>query len=329
MFLERLLSCLSTSDPHPASLIRSHLLPNFYSYIWSFKNPVSGSSPRFVSEKSILECLKVWYFGTDPLESGITICLVISLVTWLLGEFTGDLSQVDRLWTILPVLYSAHFVILSPKLDDRMRLLLMCHIIWSIRLTTNTFRRGFFELKEDYRWKIVKRKFSKWQLKLLNVIFVSLFQNILLFSTSLPQYLLLTTKLYPSRDAKNSNLNWIDFSLLVCFIVVLAIETIADEQQQTYQIAKRKNDHQRFFASALKRGFVTNGLWYYSRHPNVACEQLIWYILYGFTIVATRSSNQLCFSDLINYTLASPILMSILLYSSTVFTESISSSKCR
>lgn len=60
-------------------------------------------------------------------------------------------SQVDRLWAALPLVYSFHFA-LWPKisgaaggvLNDRMMLVLGLQVLWSIRLHTNTYRRGFF-----------------------------------------------------------------------------------------------------------------------------------------------------------------------------------------
>lgn len=61
----------------------------------------------------------------------------------------GNVSQVDRLWTILPMIYSIHFT-MWPKwtgtgeLDQRMLLVLGLQTLWSLRLTTNTYRRGFF-----------------------------------------------------------------------------------------------------------------------------------------------------------------------------------------
>lgn len=40
-------------------------------------------------------------------------------------------------------------------------------------------------------------------------------------------------------------------------------------------------------AGKLNRGFRTDGLFAYSRHPNFACEQANYYILYLFTLRAT------------------------------------------
>ena len=68
------------------------------------------------------------------------------------------------------------------------------------------------------------------------------------------------------------------------YLLTLAVEMTADNQQQAYQKFKRapadpakdknKTDIQLATEEASrKRGFVTSGLWAYSRHPNFACEQ--------------------------------------------------------
>lgn len=50
-----------------------------------------------------------WYANTDPLHSALTFASVTTLITFILGEATTNWSSVDRIWAVLPVLYSAHF----------------------------------------------------------------------------------------------------------------------------------------------------------------------------------------------------------------------------
>ena len=60
-------------------------------------------------------------------------------------------SQVDRLWTFIPIWYSLWFALwprltgaVGGTLDQRQLLVLGLQLLWSARLTTNTYRRGFF-----------------------------------------------------------------------------------------------------------------------------------------------------------------------------------------
>lgn len=127
---------------------------------------------------------------------------------------------------------------------------------------------------------------------------------------------------------------------------------MADNQQQAFQNAKRdprSHSNSNFSQASLKRGFLSSQLWQYCRHPNFACEQITWYLIYAFTISATfpielfdhlrsdwsydwltiKSTLGHLLSFLINYSIISPVCMTALFYSSTRFTEAISASKCQ
>ena len=68
-----------------------------------------------------------------------------------------------------------------------------------------------------------------------------------------------------------------------------------------------------------KRGFVSSGLWSISRHPNFACEQLIWISFYLFSISAT--------GKFLNWSIIGCALLVILFYNSAQFSEEISKEK--
>ena len=64
-------------------------------------------------------------------------------------------------------------------------------------------------------------------------------------------------------------------------------------------------------------GFVTEGLWAYSRHPNYFCEQAIWFAYYCFSL----SSCKVWF----NITIVGPLLLVTLFAASARFTEQVTS----
>lgn len=101
--------------------------------------------------------------------------------------------------------------------------------------------------------------------------------------------------------------NYLDVICLACIIVSMAIETLADEQQWVYQTAKHATpskgtrSHSKESSPVsycqpedLRRGFITGGLYRYSRHPNFACEQLNWYLFYVFGCIATVRRLCMC-----------------------------------
>ena len=64
---------------------------------------------------------------------------------------------------------------------------------------------------------------------------------------------------------------------------------------------------------------MTTGLWSFSRHPNFACEQLIWITFY----LISASAN----GTWLNWSVVGCILLVVLFYNSAVFSEGISSRK--
>lgn len=217
---------------------------------------------------------------------------------------------------MLPLMYSAHFTF-WPKLtgaaegevDPRMLLVFGLQVLWSLRLNTNTYRRGFFNpcvlytsstpnfaadpfslhsKSEDYRWEIVRDMIPVWAFKILNLTFIAIIQNVLLLAVELPQYLLLTLHLASkpaSRIASvlktapqgsfNPGLNVADYGLAAVFVLILAVEMLADNEQQRYQALKARAVGKGVKGekltekeqAAVSRGFVTGGLWSWSRHP--------------------------------------------------------------
>ena len=69
----------------------------------------------------------------------------------------------------------------------------------------------------------------------------------------------------------------LDIILSGVFLFLVAIETLADHQQQAFQHRKHsekvvEGDRE------VQDGFVQTGLWAYCRHPNFLCEILIWWV---------------------------------------------------
>jgi len=172
---------------------------------------------------------------------------------------------------------------------------------------------------EDYRWIYVRKLIQRYvptslqgiSLIVFNIVFISFIQNILL--------LLLTAPYCPSSSfnririqlrcrnylvmliGSETPLNYQDVLCMTALITSISLETLADEQQWTYQNAKHAKPSKSTRSQAkntptsisyckpedLKRGFIMGGLFRYSRHPNFACEQANWYFFYVFGCIAT------------------------------------------
>ncbi len=235
---------------------------------------------------------------------------------FLVGEITRNNSQVDKLWSIVPIYYVWHITVVS-GCSDRMVLMAILATLWGLRLTYNFARRGaytwkFWSGEEDYRWELLRKRpgFSnKFVWAIFNLCFISAYQNILIFLFTVPILLAST----------DNPLNVWDLILSILFVTAVAMEFIADQQQWNFQQEKHRRIRQGEPLGEYAHGFVRKGLWGIVRHPNYAMEQLIWILFYLFSVVAT--------GDWINPTIAGCLLLVILFKGSSDFSEKISAEK--
>jgi len=269
----------------------------------------------------IIQPRKVELENSPELENTLTLCCVISffisLAVFVVGELTENVSSVDRLWSLLPCVYTCLCWARHPS--PRLALMSGVTAVWSLRLTWNFSRRGGYSWPpwtgcEDYRWRYVRAwPVLNTQLgwTLFNLTFISLYQNFLLLSLALPA-------LYCARSS--ASLNSLDLMVSLTFLVLVVLETLADNQQENFQNEKyRQLNGQKTAVYPYSIGFVTWGLFSISRHPNYLAEQLLWLVFYLFTISAT--------GELLNVTLAGPVLLILLFQGSTKLSESITGGK--
>ncbi|KAH8595545.1 hypothetical protein B0O99DRAFT_571670 [Bisporella sp. PMI_857] len=267
--------------------------------------------------------LRALYLATNPLISAFMFALALAPLVLVVSEFNKNYSQVDRLWSILPTLYNAHFVTYAHLIGlptQRLDNLLAVSTVWSLRLTFNYFRKGGYNIgSEDYRWATLKSWVPGWAFFLFNIIFISFIQSILLFAITAPTYvLLLTSRLLPN------NLSTADIICSRFLLVLITIEFFADQQQWDFQKAKKsyletaKVPH-KYNQIDLDRGFVASGLWSWSRHPNFAAEQAVWVTIYQWGCLTS--------DVLYNWTATAAVAYLLLFQGSTWLTELLTAGK--
>lgn len=267
-----------------------------------------------------------YFFGTAPgpgewkaIGTLSRVAAAVIIITFVTGELTGNNSQVDKLWSILPVAYSW---IVADYGDYAPRLVLMSTLVtvWGIRLTINFALKGAYQLRfwggeEDYRWKELRRKpeFGKpWKWTLFNLFFISGYQNVLILLFTLPIILALQYRTAPLGAA--------DVIIALFMLFFIGFETIADLQQWKFQSRKRALAEAGGVMTAdVAKGFPDKGLWAFSRHPNYFAEQCIWICFYLFSIAAGAT--------VINWSITGCLLLVLLFRGSSEFSESISAGK--
>lgn len=129
-----------------------------------------------------LEALQHVYLSTNPLITALGFALFVTPIVFIVSEVNKNYSQVDRLWSILPVIYNSHYTLwahLSGLPTQRMDHIMAVTLLWGARLTFNYWRKGGYTVgSEDYRWNIVKDHAGPTVMFFFNIVFISLAQNV-------------------------------------------------------------------------------------------------------------------------------------------------------
>jgi steroid 5-alpha reductase family enzyme len=260
--------------------------------------------------------------GPSEMKAMVTLAIIVAAAvaySFIVGEVTGNNSQVDKLWSILPIVYVwvvAGYGEWSP------RLLLMALLVtaWGVRLTANFAMKGayqwrFWDGEEDYRWQVLRAKpeFSpRWKWTLFNLFFISGYQHILIVLFTLPAIVAL--------QHNNAPLGIFDLVAAVLMLFFIGYETVADIQQWNFQSRKQAMIRAgETLTGDYRKGFLDKGLWAYSRHPNYFAEQAIWVCFYLFSVAAG--------GGWFNWSIAGCLLLVVLFQGSSSFGEEISAGK--
>lgn len=251
-----------------------------------------------------------------------TICACSAIYCFVVGELTGNNSQMDKLWSLLPIAYT-WIIAINGGMQLRLVVIAILATLWGCRLTMNFARKGAYKLKfwegeEDYRWSVVRNgapfKGNRLAWGLFDLLFISIYQNVLVLMTT-----------FPALVSMNSTVpfGWVDILAAALMFYFIAHETIADEQQWAFQTTKWKmiNAGQKLeeLPAPYNKGFNTNGLWSHSRHPNYLGEQGTWCALYIFSIGAGVG--------IFNWSIIGALLLIVLFLGSSALAEEISSGK--
>ena len=248
----------------------------------------------------------------SPLLVVVLVALAICAFCWIASLITKDTSWVDRIWSIVPVVYVWIFAIGAGLTDVRLDVMAGLVTLWGARLTFNFARKGGYAGiggdHEDYRWAVLRGRMSPVAYQFFNFFFIVLFQNAVLVLIALPAY--------TSYQHRGTPFGPLDAVLTVLFLLFLAGEATADQQQWNFQAWKRAE-----VAAGREPSprFVQTGLWRLSRHPNFFFENAQWWTIFAFGAVAAGSVLQ--------WTAAGIVLLLAVFIGSTNFTEAITKSK--
>lgn len=218
----------------------------------------------------------------------------------------------------MPAIYSLTALTCFPSL----RIAIMCilSIIWGSRLSYNFYRKGGYNIvpwkgEEDYRWKYMRSHpllTGRIRFGIFNLLFISFYQNLLI--------LLFSSPLLMAAYYRQTGLKSIDLAAGFLMVFFIVTESVADNQLYHFQKLKKTGQNpEGIFTKSLEKGFLTEGLWRFVRHPNYISEQCIWISFYLFGVAAS--------GQWLNWTLAGSFLLVLLFLGSTGLTERLSGKK--
>jgi len=258
--------------------------------------------------------LSSFFRTASPLAVTALCALGFALCSFLFGLFTGDYSWVDRLWSTLPVAFVWYYAYrggFTPVLCVIAGLV----TLWGIRLSFNFARKGGYTGTEDYRWSVLRGKIKNrvlWQL--FNLFFISAYQ--------IGIFILFTWPVY-SLVILGGGINAPFIASAALSFLFICIETVSDQMQWNFHLAKKAaREGKKFpekYIDDVNNGFLTKGLFRFSRHPNYFGELGFWWSVWLMALSVTGNFFITGFFG--------PLMLTVLFIGSTVFTESITGGK--
>ena len=180
--------------------------------------------------------------------------IIATAVTFLFSVALKNASVYDPYWSVQPIVIVIAFSIVAPELGAAQILPVVAIFIWGVRLTANwayTFR-GLAH--QDWRYTMLKETTGK-AYPLVNFLGIHLVPTLIVYGCTLPA--VFTLVYAPAFNAGSA----VFFAVSIGAVI---LQGTADCQMHAFRKKKKK-------------GFIRNGLWKYSRHPNYLGEIVMWW----------------------------------------------------
>ncbi len=194
-----------------------------------------------------------FYLPFDFWLSVLLADIVATAVTFLFSVLVKNASVYDPYWSVQPIVILA-VCAWKYSLSGVRILPFVAVMVWGFRLTAN-WAYTFHGLRhQDWRYTMLKEKTGKFY-PVINFVGIHLVPTLVVYGCTLPA-------VYIFRYGGAWNIGSAAFFALS--ILAAALQGVSDIQMHAFR--KQKTG-----------GFIRNGLWKYSRHPNYLGEILTWW----------------------------------------------------
>ena len=201
-----------------------------------------------------------YFSGADGFAFSYPLALfladvVATIIVFIFSLIFGNASVYDPYWSVQPPVILA-IALLKVDADSPVMgcLLFAAVLFWALRLTANwAYNFKSFEY-QDWRYVMLKEK-TGFAYPLINFLGIHMFPTCVVYLCVLPAV---------TAIAENSVFNPLALLFVILSFVSAIFQGIADIQMHK-------------FRNSGAGGFIRTGLWKHGRHPNYACEILMWW----------------------------------------------------
>lgn len=189
-----------------------------------------------------------------PLWAALLIADVTATVfVFLFSLLFGNASVYDPYWSVQPPVILLALAAGRP-LSPVVILLLLAIFFWAIRLTANWAYTFHGLTHQDWRYTMLHERTGR-AYPLINFCGIHMFPTLVVYAAVLPAA-------YAVTEGGEGNL--LSYIGVLLSLLAATLQLVADLEMQSF----RKQG---------SGGFIRNGLWRYSRHPNYLGEILMWW----------------------------------------------------
>ena len=204
----------------------------------------------------------VWGFWLKLLLADVAA----TVVTFIFSLIFKNASVYDPYWSVQPIVIILAFMI-GQRVTLLKLLLVFAILFWGIRLTANWAYTFKSLAHEDWRYRMLSEKTGK-AYPIVNFVGIHMVPTLVVYLTSLPAVALVQS---------GSDGNLLSYVGLLISIGAATMQGFADIQMHR-------------FRKTAKGGFIRDGLWKNSRHPNYLGEILMWWGVALSVVCATPSA---------------------------------------
>ena len=180
-----------------------------------------------------------------------------TVVVFIFSVLLKNASVYDPYWSVQPIVIILVFLI-SKGWTLLGGLLFGAVLFWGIRLTVNWAYTFYGFGYQDWRYTMLKEKTGKFY-PIINFIGIHMVPTLVVYGCILPAVFVVYYK---------AVLRPLSLLFMAISVGAAVLQLIADIQMHTFR-AKKK--------AGKASGFIREGLWKYSRHPNYLGEILMWW----------------------------------------------------